>query len=78
MLEVLGLRMNPQRPTATATQAGISQRCRPSLAQPAVAHAQALVDSYGVKMACEIARTNAAVAAGNDYWHKVLFALAKR
>jgi hypothetical protein len=45
---------------------------------PAVRHADALIDGYGVDMARAIARMNSAVHTHNDYWHKVLHALSAR
>jgi hypothetical protein len=39
-------------------------------------HARALIDSYGLKIAHDIARTNVEFDAGNDYWRRVLFALS--
>lgn len=42
----------------------------------AEAHARALADTYGMKVAHEIARTNAEFTAGKDYWRNVLVALS--
>jgi len=45
-------------------------------AQHIEAHARALVDSYGIKIAREIVHTNAALDPGNDYWRQLFRAFA--